>query len=116
MPSPSGLVSFWNLTDDCMIFALLLIMLAIFAVFPARCAYAQGQTPDTRTLMLADFEDDDVLSKIDVKAVETLLTDRDAVTGKRALTFPPTLATPRVATSGGPGSPNVSSSSSWADE
>ncbi|MAE65724.1 MAG: hypothetical protein CMJ18_15755 [Phycisphaeraceae bacterium] len=58
---------------------------AILAVIATGCSLAQARSEAPRNLMLADFEDEAVLKKILVTGVEMSLTDKDAVTGRRAL-------------------------------
>ncbi len=62
---------------------LFLISFAVFPALSASCCLAQAQS--ARSLMLADFEEDDVLKHMSTSGVTVSLTDKDVVTGKRAL-------------------------------
>ena len=46
---------------------------------------SEASNREVETLMIADFEDESVLDLMDTTAVSVSLTDKDVVTGKRAL-------------------------------
>ena len=65
-------------------FCCALISLVVLAEV-CSCADGRAGRGTTKTLMIADFEDESVLDLIDTSGVSISLTDKDVVTGKRAL-------------------------------